>query len=144
MALPPFATQADLEARAGTTVLVQLTDEADAGVPDAGRVATELAAASRIVLSYITPKYDVGAGLDENAQALLADLTCAIALHRLYRELPPEKVVDDKKDAMAQLRDIQSGKATLDTGSHAVAARPEGVLVAGPVKVFGRDAMGEF
>lgn len=144
MPLAPFATQADMEARYGTAVLVQLTDEDGADAINPTRLATELAAASRTVVSYITPKYDLEAGLADDALALLADITCALTMHRLYRELPPEKVKDDKTDAMTQLRDIQSGKATLDTGHHAVTARPEGVLVSVPDRVFGRESMGGF
>lgn len=144
MSLTPFATQADLELLCGPAELVQLTDDAGAGVADAGRVADALAKASRTVISYITPKYDLAAGLGADALALLGDLTCAIARYSLYRELPPEKVKDDRAAAMAQLRDIQSGKATLDTGHHEVTARPEGVLVSAPTKLFGRDKMGGF
>lgn len=144
MSFPPFATQSDLEARCGVATLIQLTDEDGSGVADAARIERELARASRTVLSYVTPKYDLGAGLSDDALAALSDLTISLAIYALYRELPPEKVKDDRRDAMQQLRDIQAGKATLDTGSHEVAARPEGVLVSVPPRIFGRDSLEGF
>lgn len=144
MSVPSFATIADMEARNDREVLVQLTDQAGVGEIDNARLNQALDRASNQVLSYIAAKYDVAAGLAETALDLLRDLTCDLALYFLYRETPPDGVKDRFKFANAELAKLQAGTSKLDTGSHEAAARPEGVLVSAPERMFGRDKMSGF
>lgn len=142
--VPPFATIADMESRFDAAELVQLTNQNGEDTIDAGRLNQVIDRASNEVLGYVAGKYDVGAGLAETALARLRDITCDMARYYLYRETPPDGVKDRFKQARADLSDIASGKAKLDSGSHEVAARPEGVLVSAPDRIFGRDQMEGF
>jgi phage gp36-like protein len=141
VSVPPFATIADLESRFDRRELVELSNQEGEDSIDAGRVNQALDRASNEVLSHVAAKYDVAAGLIQTALDRLRDITCDLARYYLYRETPPDGVKDRFKQARADLMDIRDGKTRLDTGSHEVTARPEGVLVTAPERVFGRDAL---
>lgn len=142
--MSPFATIADMEARFDRAELVQLTNQDGDDAIDAGRLNQALDRASNEVLGHVSAKYDVAAGLLPTALDRLRDITCDLARYYLYRETPTDGIKDRFKQARADLADIRDGKTRLDSGSHEVAARPEGVLVSAPERQFGRDAMKGF
>jgi phage gp36-like protein len=144
MTIPEFATIADMEARFDRDELVHLTNQSGDDGIDAARLNQQLKRANNEVLSHIAAKYDVGAGLDQVAIDRLCDIACDLARYYLYRETPADGVKDRYQMARADLRDLRDGKTKLDTGSQEVTARPEGVLISAPDKIFGRDSMSGF
>ena len=139
-----FATQADMEARFDRAELVQLTDQANVDAIDSVRMAQALARASGDVLSHLSAKYDASADLGQTALDRLRDIACDLSRFYLHRDTAPDGVTKRFDIAMRALREIRDGTQKLDTGSHKLAARPEGVMVAVPERKFGRDSMVEY
>lgn len=144
MTIPEFVTIADMEARFDRAELVQLTNQDGTDGIDAARLNQALKRANNEVLSHVAAKYDVAAGLAQVAIDRLCDIAADLARFYLYRETPSDGVKDRYQAARSDLRDLRDGKTKLDTGSQQIAARPEGVLVSAPERVFGRDSMGGF
>lgn len=144
MSVPDFATIADMEARFDRAELVQLTNQDGEDSVDEARLNQALKRANNEVLSHIAAKYDVAAGLVQTALDRLCDIACDLARYYLYRETPTDGVKDRYQTARADLRDLRDGKTKLDSGSHEITARPEGVLVTAPTKIFDRNSMGGF
>lgn len=144
MPVQPFASVADMEARFDRAELVQLTNQSNSDSIDQPRLVTEIMRASTEIVSAIAAKYDVAAGLGDMALARLKDLCCDLARYYLYRETAPEGVKERYKAARTDLADLAAGRTKLDAGSQTIAARPEGVLVQVPDRIFGREAMGGF
>jgi phage gp36-like protein len=108
-----YATQSDLQNRLTTEKLVQLTDFDATGEIAAARVQEALDAASADIDSYASGRY--AAPLAASKQ--VNDLCLRITIYRLYlnrqRPVPPE-VQKDRDDAMALLKDVAAGNASLD------------------------------
>lgn len=107
-----YASQSDLELRFGLDELIQLTDRASppTGGVDAAVLAHALAAAASEIDGYISMVY---------ARPLVAvpprlvDLACDIARYHLYTHAAPDLVVERYKSAIAFLRLVSSGDASL-------------------------------
>jgi len=106
-----YATLDHLTDRYGTDLLVQLTDRAPeaTGVIDADVVARALEDTDRFIDGfmgrYVLPLVEV--------PGLLTDLAQSIAIWKLHRFKPDEKIEADYRDALRALRDIGSGVITL-------------------------------
>lgn len=144
MSVPEFATIAMMEARFDQRELIELTNQSGGNSIDEARLNQAIKRANSEVLSAIAAKYDVAAGLTSEAMDRLADIACDLARYYLVRETPTDGVKDRFTIARADLRDLRDGKTKLDTGSQQIAARPEGVLVSVPDRIFGRAQMGGF
>lgn len=142
-----YTTIDDLEARMGTTVYVQLTDDAGTGSGDTAKAAAALAAAEAEVDSYLAVRFAVPvevAGEAERAEILKA-VTLDLAEYRLHARRPPvtEAVVRKRAEAVRWLERVASGAVQLPGGS-VPAARTSGGTVArvrGAQRVFTRDSM---
>lgn len=136
-----YATLADMLARFDEADLVQLTDQAGAGVIDEARVNTALTSASTLIDGYVAMKYRTSS---VPIPSLLVDVACDIARHRLFRDTPPDAVVAARKAAIDTLDKIQKGTIKLDAGEETLVARPGAIRVDRRDRLFGRDSMGGF
>jgi phage gp36-like protein len=115
-----YATQNDLQLRVTDQELQQLTDDDRSGAIDADVVSGVIDEASAIVDSYCRDRYVVP--LQESTDA--TRITRDIAIYLLYSRRP-QKMQDTVRqryeDAMALLKDISTGKASLDQPADAPA-----------------------
>lgn len=107
-----YATQSDLERRFGVDELVQLTDRASppAGVIDAAVLEEALGAAASEIDGYIAMVYARPLTV---VPPRLVNLACDIARYHLYTHAAPELVTERYKAAVAFLRLVASGDASL-------------------------------
>lgn len=139
-----YAVQQDLIDRFGQQELIELTDRADppAGAIDATVIDKALSDADNLVDSYVGKRYDLPL---VTTPPVLVRTAADIARYYLYDDDRPDAVKDAYDDALKLLRDIAAGKAALpDVAGEAPKASTDGVAVAGPAKVFGRDKLGGF
>jgi phage gp36-like protein len=117
-----YATQADLLQRVTLQELIQLTDDSRPPVAvNVTIVGNELDEGSAAVDSYCRKRYSVPLQASTDVIRIVRD----IAVYQLYSRRPQQKMPDQISkrydQAMAFLKDIASGKASLD--------QPEGVTV---------------
>lgn len=140
--MPLFADLAAMQARFEEADLVQLTDSANAGVIDAAVIDAKLASADALIISYIAARHRDTSSL--GGHSLLTDIACDYAFSLLWRSDPPEWVTSRRKEALARLKDIQSGVIKLDQGEGEVAARPGQILITSDPQRFSRDKLGGY
>lgn len=108
-----YAVKADLQQRVTQKRLVELTDFDGSGELNDARITETLDMASAEIDSYASGRYS----LPLAASNQVKDLCLRIAIYRLYanrqREMP-EMVKNDRDDAIALLKDVAAGKASLD------------------------------
>lgn len=111
----PYATAAQLEARYGNRLLVELTDRGDVatGLVDLDVVAAALTAADNLIDAHLQGTYSLPLA---SVPALIADLACAIAIWRLHTGLPGEKIKADYDEAKRTLEQISKGVVRLSVG----------------------------
>ena len=105
-----YATIQDFIAAGREQELVDLTDLAGTGAPDAGIVGSALDKASAMIDNYLARRYRVPLTVVPD---VVKGWALDIALYRLYREAPTEPVQVRYEDALRQLRDISTGRAVL-------------------------------
>jgi phage gp36-like protein len=105
-----YTTLTDLRNRISDARLAQLTDFENTGSLDVGRVTDALAKASGIVDSYCS-RYS----LPLQATEQIKDLELTIAIYKLYegRQAVPDQIRKSFEDAIAFLKDISAGRASL-------------------------------
>ena len=111
----PYANLAQLEARYGNRLLVELTDRGDVatGLVDLDVVAAALTAADNLIDAHLQGTYSLPLA---SVPALIADLACAIAIWRLHTGLPGEKIKADYDEAKRTLEQISKGVVRLSVG----------------------------
>lgn len=102
--------QADLEAAFGKGQLRELADRDGDGVADATVVAKALADADATIDGYLSGRYALPLA---TTPPLLARIAGDLALYYLHPAAVPEDVRQRYTDALAQLRDLATGKAQL-------------------------------
>lgn len=110
----PFATVQDLTLRFGTEELMLLSDRHHAGEVDEAVVSAALEDADAEIVSMIGHAVAIDAA---NPPRNLRRVAGDIARYRLYGANPPEAVRKNYEDALAFLRRVADGKATLDGGA---------------------------
>jgi phage gp36-like protein len=115
-----YATLADLEAAFGVKELVVLADRDRDQVPDAPVVGRAIEDAEGEINSYLASRYILP--LDP-VPAQIRAITCDIARYRMDAANPRQATKDRYEAALATLRDLSVGKATLGT-SAALAGDP--------------------
>ncbi len=107
-----YITQSDIEKRLSLTKLIQLTDFEGGGAVDNDRVSDCISAAEGILDSYCGGRYT----LPLTVTAQIKDAALSICIYKLHslRQLAPEKVRMEYEDAIAYLKDVAAGRATLD------------------------------
>lgn len=128
-----YATQADLETRFKNQELIELTDEANLGVIDAAAVAVALADADAEINSYLAGRYSLP--LTQTSPELVR-LACDITRYKLYDARATELVKARYDDAIAKLRDVAKGVASLGIDQ---ASQPVQVSGGASISSGGRD-----
>lgn len=134
-----YATQADLETRFKNQELIELTDEAGTGEIDAAAVAVALGDADAEINGYLAGRYTLP--LTQISPELVR-LACDITRYKLYDAQASELVKARYDDAIAKLRDVARGVASLgiDQASQPVASAGS-VKVSAPDRVFTDDSL---
>lgn len=136
-----YATEADLVARHGSALLIQLADRDGSGAADPDVIAAALASADALIDSYLSGRYAVPIAAPP---PLIRDIAVDLAWHALHSTAVTEVIQAAYDRALARLRDIQAGKARLDVALAAVAATAlVEVRVVAPDRIFTRRGMAE-
>jgi phage gp36-like protein len=127
----PYATLQHLVERFGQQELLELTDEDGSGVIDEVRVGRALSDADAEINSYLAGRYTLP--LAQSSDELVR-LACDVARYRLYDNRATDQVKERYDGAIAKLRDIARGLASLGIDQ---ASKP--VAEAGSVKYIAPD-----
>lgn len=106
-----YANQQDLIDRYGEGEIRSLSDRAGTGAIDDIAVARALADADATINSYVGRRYHLPLS---SVPDRLARVACDLARRYLSAERPLDDVLAAEKAAMAWLRDVSTGAATLD------------------------------
>jgi phage gp36-like protein len=139
-----YATQADLVARFGEDLVLQLADRDRDGTLDAAVADAALADATALIDGYLLTRYSLPL---PSVPDILRPIATAIAFRQLHTEGPPDAVERLYKDALAQLDRIARGIIVLDvTPEPGSAAQGAGgpVRVDGPERTFSRNKLRGF
>lgn len=125
-----YATLAQLIDRYGQNPLVLLTDRGQnaLGVIDEAVVARALADTDAVIDAHLKAKYTLPLSV---IPPLLADLAASVAIWKLHRGDPSQKVRDDYKDALAALKALAEGALSLpvETGEEPATSGGNGARV---------------
>lgn len=129
----PYTSLAQLTDRYGDRLLVSLTDreEVATGTIDTDVIDRVLADADAQIDGYLKARYKLPLAA---TPPLIADLAQVIAIWKLHRFDPPQKVKDDYAEAIRMLKDIGRGILVLDVAG----AEPEGSGASG-VRITDRE-----
>lgn len=122
-----YASLQGLIDRYGERLLLQVTDRADppVGAIDADVVNRALDDADAVIDGYLAGRYVLPLA---TVPAVLVPIAQAIAIYKLYVFQPEQKIVEEYKDAIADLVRISNGVITLQVAGVAPAsAGSEGV-----------------
>ena len=144
-----YATNADVEERLGSTLYVQLTDDAGTGSADEDKVTESRQAAEAEIDSYVGRRYAVPVdttGQDE-LTAMLKSVTLDLAEHRLHARRPPipEAIRQKRTWAVQWLGRVASGEVVLPATIELAGSGTGGVVgeVTGPERVMSRDELSD-
>ena len=107
-----YSTKADILEQLDQDVLIQLTDDADAGEVDDDTVTRAIADADSDIDSYCNAHYEVPFS---PVPTMVRKLSVDIAIYNLYgrRKGAPEDRKNRYNNAIRFLRDVSTGKASL-------------------------------
>lgn len=107
-----YCTQAQLDDRYGTKMLLDLTDRAvpKAGVVDADVVNRALADADAEIDGYLAVRYALPLA---STPPLLTDIALRVSIYKLHAKVMQEKIKDDYQLARADLLRIAKGDIVL-------------------------------
>lgn len=140
--MPLFADLTAMQARFEEADLIQLTDEAGAGVIDVAKIDQKLASADALITSYIAVRHKDTASFA--GHPVLTDVACDYAFSLLWKSDPPKWVEDRRKLALSTLDKISNGSVKLDQGVETAAARPDQIITSGPERRLGSDSLRGF
>lgn len=131
----PYATLSDLIERAGEAEIRQIADRDRDGAIDADVIESALINADNLVNGYVATKYDMPL---PSVPDLVRSWAVSIARYFLHHNGAPEHVVRDYDNALAALKDVVAGKATLSVAPGEIAPAPSSgtVMSAHPPTVF--------
>ena len=111
-----YSTQSDILEQLDEDVLIQLTDDNDAGVVDDDAVTRAIADADSEIDSYCGAHYEVPFS---DVPAMVRKLSVDISIYNLYarRKGAPEDRKQRYDSAIRFLRDISTGKASLGSAA---------------------------
>jgi phage gp36-like protein len=138
-----YATVDDVKTKIDEATLLRLTDVTGAGVVDAATVERAVADAEALIDAYVSPVYAVPMN---PVPRLVTDLSATLAVASLfaYRSLETPIWEGARDRALATLKEIGAGRATLEgivpePASSPSASATVGIASAG--RVFSRDAL---
>lgn len=117
-----YCTQDDLVARFGQSELTANTDRSDTGTIDATVVAAAIEKATGTIDSYIGARYALPL---QSTPSKLKSICEDLARQALFTTERPKIVDDDAAAAIAWLKDISAGRASLDVPTPAAADATE-------------------
>lgn len=106
----PYTDLSKLNARYGSRLVLDLADRDQSGEVDTGVVDQVLTDTDAVIDGYLAGRYKLPL---VTTPPLLADIAQTIAIYKLHTYDPVEKIANDYKDAMRQLREIAEGKIRL-------------------------------
>lgn len=131
--------------RLSEETLIQITDDADAGVIDAVKVDRAIADAGELIDGYLRTRYALPL---TPVPGLVAALALHIVVWNLYGLRPdvetPERVASDYKGALALLERVQRGDVKLGVAEPAGQEATEALQVATPATIFDADTLGQY
>lgn len=140
----PYTTQADLEKRFGTDLLVRLTDRGatPTGQINTDTVAEAIADAAARIDAAIRTRYTLPL---TGTPDPLGKIAAHIALYNLHVYEPNEKVVRDYTTALADLKMIGAGQLQLDAaGVEPATTGGQGARITDRDRDFTAKTMGGF
>lgn len=137
----PYCTQQDLQSRFGDAELLRIADRDRDGEIDADVVSVALDDASNEIDAYVGSRYSVPMS---PVPDLLKRLCADIARYRLYDERPLEEVENRYKQAVATLRDIANGRASLKDSSAPSSTSGVEVIKTDADRIFTMDSLRGF
>ncbi|MBF0095529.1 MAG: DUF1320 domain-containing protein [Alphaproteobacteria bacterium] len=136
-----YATLQALIDRFGEDELIQLTDDAGAGVVDQARIDLRCAEADGLINGYVGTRYTVPLA---PVPVEVEGIACDVARYLLYRDAPSETVRAGHDAAMRKLRDIASGALTLQVAGIETAPKVGRVAGTAAAPVFTDDNLRGF
>lgn len=108
----PYSTKTDILSEVSEDELIGLTDDEGAGVVNDGRVTAAIAKADALIDSYCS---SMAAVPFTTVPPIVKQQSVTIAIYFIYsrRSVAPESRAQNYKDAVAYLRDVAAGKASL-------------------------------
>jgi phage gp36-like protein len=142
-----YVTNADVEAWLGTQTVVELTDDAGAGVIDAAKLDEAKLGAEGEANSYLATRYQVPVDVasEPDVQAVLRSFILDLVSYRLHGRRPPvpADIVRRREEAVVWFGRVASGMVQLPSAL-AVPENPAlGILGqgAGPKRQMTRDTL---
>ena len=109
-----YCTQSEILEQMDEDVLIQLTDDDDAGVVDTGVVAQKIADADALIDGYCGAKYTVPF---DPVPALVLSFSVTIAIYKLYgrRKGAPKDIRTRYEDVIEFLKGVAKGENIIST-----------------------------
>ncbi len=116
-----YCTQAELVERFGTNFLIELSDRGDtpAVAIDSDLITRAISDADAMIDGYLKPIYSLPLVSTPNQ---ITDLSLSIAIYKAHGNVVSDKIKEDYKTALMQLKDIGMGRIKLDVAG----VEPEG------------------
>jgi phage gp36-like protein len=118
--------------------LIQLTDEAGAGVIDQAKLTAALNDASDMMDTYIGAQYLLPLA---TVPTVLIGPCVALARFNLYKNPPPEHVTSARTSAVDWLKSLAKGVAKLDVAGIEPAPKDEVIELTSTDRTFSRDSL---
>jgi len=138
-----YSTQSDILDQMDEDVLIQLTDDDDAGVVDADVVTQKIADADALIDGYCGARYSVPF---TTVPALVLKFSVDIAIYNLYgrRKGAPEDRRNRFKEAVDFLKGVAAGNNSLGENDPAAGETSFELSTNNPDRIFTRDKMQGF
>jgi phage gp36-like protein len=136
----------DIRERIPEEILVQLTDDANAGSIDDTKVSAAIERADREIDTWCAGRYQVPFS---PVLPIIAELSADMAAFHLYarrQEIIPEARAARYKDNVALLKEIAKGTVKLPgaDGAETAVETDGGMLTSTPTRLFGSDTLDQF
>lgn len=134
-----YCTNADILSRVTNADLVQLTNDVPTATTiDTPKLSGIVTLANSIVDSYLRGRYELPLAITD---INLTDIACSLAIYKIYelrfRNSMSESIQKSWEQAIARLKDYQSGITLLDTGT--VESRPGYIKINSRTQKFTQD-----
>ena len=138
-----YCTQSEILDQMDEDVLIQLTDDDDAGVVDTDVVAQKIADADALIDGYCGGRYTVPFN---PVPALISKFSVDIAIYNLYgrRKGAPEDRRNRFKEAIDFLKGVAAGNNSLGEDDPATGETSFKLSSSNPDRIFTRDKMSGF
>lgn len=139
-----YCLQTDILNQIDSTVLLQLTDDAGAGVIDADKVTRAIADADATIDSYCQDRYTIPLS---PVPAKIRQVSVDISIYNLYsrrEDVVPDIRKERNQAAIRFLEKVADGKIQLGVATLTPTNTDNSVSVSGNTRLFTRDKMSGF